>query len=290
MRTVIESAFAKLNLTLDIFPRREDGYHPLKTVMQTVSLCDEVKISLESKPGRTLRCTWAEGYDGGELPQGEENLCWKAADAFFARTGKAPEGLSIRIKKRIPMEAGLAGGSSDAAAVLRGLNTLMGEPLDPFTLAEVGAQVGSDVPYCVLGGTALCEGRGEIVTILPPAPKLLITLCKPDFGISTKALYEKIDATEITDRPDNDAMLEALRTADASKIGSLLKNVFEPLAIADHPEIETIKQAMRSCGALGTQMTGSGSAVFGIFNIKEDAEAAARALSGKYKTFLAVSV
>lgn len=290
MRTIIENAYAKLNLTLDIFPRREDGYHPLKTVMQTVSLCDEVKISIESKPGRSLRCTWADGFDGGELPQGENNLCWKAADVFFARTGKTPEGLSIRIKKRIPMEAGLAGGSSDAAAVLRGLNTLMGEPLDPFTLAEVGAQVGSDVPFCVLGGTALCEGRGEVVTILPPAPKLLITLCKPDFGISTKALYEKIDATEITDRPDNEAMIKVLCAGNVPEIGQLLKNVFEPVAIAGHPEIESIKQTMRSCGALGTQMTGSGSAVFGIFNKKEDAEAAARALSGKYKTFLTVSV
>lgn len=289
MRTVIENAPAKLNLTLDIFPRREDGYHPLKTVMQTVSLCDDVKISLEGS-GRRLSCAWKKGFEGGALPQGEENLCWKAADAFFARTGKEPEGVNIQITKRIPMEAGLAGGSSDAAAVLRGLNTLMGEPLDPFTLAEVGAEVGSDVPYCVLGGTALCEGRGEVVTILPPAPKLLITLCKPDFGISTKALYERIDQETITDRPDNEAMIRALRSGDVSQIGGLLKNVFEPLAIADHPEIEEIKQTMQSCGALGTQMTGSGSAVFGIFNKKEDAEAAASALSGKYKTFLAVSV
>lgn len=289
MRTVTESAFAKLNLTLDIFPRREDGYHPLKTVMQTVSLCDDVKITM-SGSGRSLSCVWKKGFEGGELPQGEDNLCWKAADVFFDRLGKEPEGVSIQILKRIPMEAGLAGGSSDAAAVLRGLNTLMGEPFDPFTLARLGAQVGSDVPFCVLGGTALCEGRGEKVTLLSSAPKLLITLCKPDFGISTKALYEKIDSERITDRPDNEAMICALRAGDVPGIGKLLKNVFEPLAMTAHSEIATIKQTMLTCGALGAQMTGSGSAVFGIFNKKEEAEAVASALSGKYKTFLAVSV
>lgn len=289
MRTITENAFAKLNLTLDIFPRREDGYHPLQTVMQTVSLCDDVTISV-CGGSRSLTCEWKQGFEGRELPQGVNNLCWKAADAFFARVGKEPEGLSIQIRKRIPMEAGLAGGSSDAAAVLRGLNTLMGEPLDPFTLAEIGAEVGSDVPFCVLSGTALCEGRGEKVTLLPPAPKLLIVLCKPNFGISTKALYEKIDSEDITDRPENDAMVNAICTGNIPQIGALLKNTFEPLAMRDHPEIETIKNTMIFCGALGAQMTGSGSAVFGIFAKKEDAEAAAQALSGENKTFLTVSV
>lgn len=290
MHSVTQTAPAKINLTLDILAKRPDGYHDLRSVMQTVSLCDEVRLSVGKGSKRTLLCRWKHNGSTDALPQGEANLCWRAADAFFARVGEEPEGLSIIIDKCIPMQAGLAGGSADAAAVLRGLNTLLGEPLDPFSLARLGAQVGSDVPFCVLGGTALCEGRGEVVTLLPSAPKMFVVLCKPQFGISTAELYAKADSCMIPERPDSAAMLEAIRQGSVERIGALVKNVFEPIAMQQYPQIASIKKTMLACGACGAQMTGSGSVVFGIFQSRENAQTVYAALSGDYRTSLAVSV
>lgn len=274
MITLAERAYAKINLTLDVLNRREDGYHDIRTVMQTVTLCDEIGIDVDTGRPWTLTCNTAG------IPCDERNLAWKAARAFFDRLGKEPDGVEIRIAKRIPSEAGLAGGSADAAAVLRALNRWADDPLSLDELCAVGARVGSDVPFCVLGGTALAEGRGERLTKLPDAPELHLVVCKPPLAFSTPALYKKLDSIEIGERPDTAAMLAAIESGDRVQIASLLCNVFEQ-AVSD-PQIEAIKQELISHGALGAMMTGSGSAVFGIFRCPNCAEAACEALKENY--------
>lgn len=179
MTTLYEGAFAKLNLTLDVLGKREDGYHDLKSVMQTISIRDDVEIDLGTGKPWTLECS-AEG-----IPTDSSNLAWKAAEVFCSAMGKDPDGIAIRITKRIPSGAGLGGGSADAAAVLRALNKHYGSPLSVLALAELGAQVGSDVPFCVLCGTAMVEGRGERLRKLPNMPECVFVVCKPDFSVST---------------------------------------------------------------------------------------------------------
>ena len=274
MITLAERAYAKINLTLDVLSRREDGYHDIRTVMQTISLCDEIEIDVDT--GRP----WALTCGAAGIPCDGRNLAWKAARVFFDRLGREPGGLAIRIMKRIPSEAGLGGGSADAAAVLRALNRWADDPLSLDELCAVGAQVGSDVPFCVLCGTALAEGRGERLTKLPDAPQLQLVVCKPPLAFSTPALYKKLDSIGIRERPDTDAMIRALRSGDREQIASLLCNVFEQ-AVSD-PQIEEIKQELRSHGALGAMMTGSGSAVFGIFRCPACAKAACEALRNEY--------
>lgn len=270
MITLAERAYAKINLTLDVLRRREDGYHDIRTVMQTISLCDDVEINVDTGKPWLLTC------DAAGIPCDERNLAWKAARAFFDRLGREPDGIAIRITKRIPSEAGLAGGSADAAAVLRALNRWADDPLSVDELCAVGARVGSDVPFCILGGTALAEGRGERLTKLPAAPELHLVVCKPPLAFSTPALYKRLDSIAIGKRPDTDAMLAALHRGDCEQIASLLCNVFEQ-AVSD-PQIETLKQKLRSHGALGAIMTGSGSAVFGVFPCLNCAKAACEAL------------
>lgn len=198
MTTLYEGAFAKINLTLDVLGKRPDGYHDLKSVMQTISIRDDIEIDVGTGKPWALRCS-KEG-----IPTDERNLAWKAARVFFDRTGKDPDGIEIRITKRIPSEAGMGGGSADAAAVLRALNRHYGNPMSILALAELGASVGSDVPFCVVCGTAMVEGRGERLRKLPDMPDCCFVVCKPDFSASTPALFKKIDETEIARRPDQD--------------------------------------------------------------------------------------
>ncbi len=283
MITLAERAYAKINLTLDVLRRREDGYHDLCSVMQTVSLCDDVEIDVDT--GRP----WALTCDAAGIPCDGRNLAWKAAQTFFNCLGREPDGIAIRITKRIPSEAGLAGGSADAAAVFRALNRWANEPFSVDELCAVAAKVGSDVPFCVLGGTALTEGRGERLTKLPAAPLLHLVICKPPLAFSTPELYRSLDSIEIDDRPNTDAMLCAVQNGDAERIAGLLCNVFEQ-AVSDL-QIEEIKQKLRSHGALGAMMTGSGSAVFGIFRCPNCAKAACEALQANHlQTFAAHTV
>ena len=258
MTTLYEGAFAKLNLTLDVLGKREDGYHDLKSVMQTISIRDDVEIDIGTGGPWQLKCTRED------IPTDERNLAWKAAKVFFDATGKDPEGLEIRITKRIPSEAGMGGGSADAAAVLRALNRHYGNPFSIFALAELGAMVGSDVPFCTICGTAMVEGRGERVRKLPDMPDCVFVVCKPDFSASTPELYRKLDETEIAKRPDNQAMESALLAGDLGKVAENLCNVFDPVVTADHLELNYIKSIFNSYGSVGQQMTGSGSAVFAI--------------------------
>ena len=258
MTTLYEYAFAKVNLTLDVLGKREDGYHDLKSVMQTISLRDEIEIDVGTGKPWNLLCSM-EG-----IPCDETNLAWKAARVYFDAMKKDPDGLEIRILKRIPTQAGLGGGSADAAAVLRALNRHYGEPLSVFALAELGAQVGSDVPFCVLSGTAMVEGRGERVRKLPDMPDCIFVVVKPEFSVSTPELYQKIDNVDIVKRPDHKAMESALLAGDLKKVCDQLCNVFDPVVTQDNPELNYIKSLFYNYGAIGYQMTGSGSACFAV--------------------------
>lgn len=276
MTTLYEGAFAKLNLTLDVLGKRADGYHDLQSVMQTISIRDDVEIDVGTgKPWRLL-CS-AEG-----IPTDERNLAWKAAKIYCDAMGKDPEGLEIRIVKRIPVGAGLGGGSADAAAVLRALNRHYGEALSVLALAELGAQVGSDVPFCVVGGTAMVEGRGERLRKLPDMPDCIFVVCKPDFSVSTPELYEKIDTVAIPHRPDNQAMESALLAGDLGKVAQNVYNVFDPVVTSEHLELNYIKSICNSYGALTEQMTGSGSAVFAILPSFEYAAVVCEMLKENY--------
>ncbi len=258
MTTLYEGAYAKINLTLDVLGKREDGYHDLKSVMQTISIRDDIEIDIGTgKPWR-LVCD-VEG-----IPTDERNLAWMAARVFCETLEKNPDGLEIRITKRIPVEAGLGGGSADAAAVLRALNRHYGDPLSVLALAELGAQVGSDVPFCVLCGTAMVEGRGERLRRLPDMPDCIFVVCKPDFSVSTPELYRKIDSVAIGHRPDHQAMESALLAGDLEKVAHNVCNVFDPVVTQEHLELNYIKSLFHQYGAVGYQMTGSGSAVFAI--------------------------
>ena len=256
MTTLFEPAYGKINLTLDVLGKRPDGYHDLKTVMQTISLRDDVEIDVGTGKPWKLIC------DKEGIPNDERNLAWKAAKLYCDALQKDPNGIEIRITKRIPSQAGLAGGSADAAAVLRALNSYYGSPLSIWALAELGAQIGSDIPFCVVGGTVLCEGRGERMRKLPDMPDCVIVVCKPEFSISTPELFRVIDDKEIANRPNHQAMESALLAGDLLKVGQNLCNVFDPVVTQDHLELNYIKSIFHSYGSIGHQMSGSGSAVY----------------------------
>jgi len=282
--TLQEPAYAKINLTLDILGKREDGYHEIESVMQQITLCDDVEIDVETGQDWKLVCDWEE------VPTDSSNLAWKAAGLFYKSIGKDPQGITIRITKRIPMGAGLAGGSADAAAVLRALNRHEGEPYTIWDLARLSAKVGSDVPFCVLGGTCLATGRGEILTQLLPMPQCFYCIAKPEFSVSTPELYAAFDRAEVVYHPDNKGMQKSLDQHDLMHVAGYVGNVMEPIVSAEHPEIQEIKTVMNDCGASGTAMTGSGSAVYGIFDSFDMAAMASMQLMEKYKTYLSRNV
>ena len=258
MTTLFEPAYAKVNLTLDVLGKREDGYHELQSIMQGISLRDDIEIDVGTGKPWKLLCS-EEG-----IPCDARNLAWKAAKLYCDTMKKDPGGLEIRILKRIPNEAGLGGGSADAAAVLRALNRHYGEPLSILALAELGGQVGSDVPFCVLCGTAMCEGRGEKLRKLPDMPDCVFVIVKPDFSVSTPVLYQKIDEVAIPRRPNNRAMESALCAGDLKQVCDNIYNVFDPVVTQEHPELNYIKSLFYNYGAIGYQMTGSGSACFAV--------------------------
>lgn len=259
-------ARAKVNLTLDILRRREDGYHDMQMVMQSVTLADRLTVT----PARG-----AEGQAASDLrflPTGNKNLAQVAAAAFREAVGLGGE-VDVDIQKRVPVCAGLAGGSADAAAVLRAMNRLSGAGLSPDRLAEIGARAGSDVPFCVLGGTALAEGRGERLTPLPPLPPCRIVICKPPFSVSTPQLFGRVNVRKIVRRPDTAGVVAALEAGDLAGVARRMYNVFEDvMEPRRYAEISSIKAELIDCGALGASMSGSGPSVFGLF----DSEAAAR--------------
>lgn len=285
MTTLYEGAYAKLNLTLDVLGKRADGYHDLKSVMQTISIRDDVEIDVDTGKPWCLKC------DKEGIPCDETNLAWKAAKAFFETTKKQTTGIEIRITKRIPSEAGMGGGSADAAAVLRALNRHYDAPLSIAALAELGGTVGSDVPFCVLGGTAVVEGRGERLRKLPDMPECIFVVCKPDFSASTPALYAKLDEAPIGKHPEHNAMESAILSGDLAGIAQHLYNVFDPLVTGEHLELNYIKSIFNSYGSFGQQMTGSGSAVFCIVPEFEYAAVICQMLKDNYpQVFIAKPV
>lgn len=262
-------AYAKLNLSLDVLEKRPDGYHEMRMVMQTVDLCDRLRLEIGTGKPLSMRSNL------GFLPADGRNLAAAAALRLAEDTGADWGGLSITLDKTIPVCAGLAGGSADAAAVLRGLNQLAGLHLPPERLEEIGAKVGSDVPYCVRGGTALAEGRGEVLTDLPPLPSCHVVLCKPSFSVPTPELFARLDGVRIRRRPDTAGLLSALAVGDLAGVARRMYNVFEDaLPPRRAAEIQRLKTELIQQGALGACMSGTGSALFGLFS---DGEAAARA-------------
>ena len=279
-------AYAKLNLSLDVLGKRPDGYHDMRMVMQTVGLTDTLR--LETGTGQPLRMESNLGF----LPADESNLAAAAALRLCEAAGVDHGGLSIKLDKTIPVCAGMAGGSADAAAVLRGLNKLLGLGLSWERLEEIGALVGSDVPYCVRGTTALAEGRGEVLTDLPPLPPCLVVLCKPAFSVSTPELFRTLDGCRIRRRPDTAGLIAALKSGDLPGVSRRMYNVFEDaLPSRRAQEIDAIKNVMIQHGALGSSMSGTGPTVFGLFDNEERAQSAFDALQEQYQeTFLAQTV
>lgn len=286
MKELTIPAYAKINLTLDVLGKRPDGYHDLSMVMQSVSLADQVIIRETGEEGFTLKT------DLDFLPGAEKNIAGVAARAFARHTGADLSGLEIELQKHIPVCAGTAGGSSDGAAVLRGLNRWFSCGLSLRHLAEIGEEVGSDVPYCVLGCTALAEGRGEKLTCLPALPDCHIVLCKPGFSVSTPELFRRIDELKLRFHPDTAGVLAALEEGDLAGVSRRMFNVFEEALPAQRRAVvEEIKSTLLSRGALGACMSGTGPTVFGIFDNAESARSVADELKQSYvETFLTKNV
>lgn len=273
-------AHAKINLTLDVTGRLENGYHTVQMVMQTVALHDDVTVTVtrgEKKPaGIRLECNLPY------LPTDERNLAYRAAQLFYDTTGALLETVDIRIEKRIPVAAGLAGGSTDAAAVLRALNALHETCLSDEALCEMGLKLGADVPYCLRGGTMLAEGIGETLSPLPAMPHCFVVLCKPPFGVSTKAVYEQIDQVALTEHPDTPGMIAALEAEDFEGICARLFNVMESVTSQKRRQITEIRTFLTENGADGTVMSGSGPTVFGLFADENRARTAAKMLRHRF--------
>lgn len=280
-----ETAYGKLNLTLDVLGLREDGYHEMLMLMQTVSLCDTVTISDEEGTGWKCSCNLEN------VPADGDNLALKAAEVFFASFGIRPENFSVRIEKKIPMQGGMAGGSANAAAVLRGLNRMYGTGYSLETLMSLGEAVGSDVPYCVCGGTALVKGRGEKVIPLPPMEKAWFVLVKPTFSVSTPQLFRELDRNPVGKRPETELALQHLQNKDLPAFCGQMYNVFQPLIEKEYPVVSELCDLLRSLGAENAVMTGTGSVVYGVFLQEETAQAACKKLQERgFTAYLAQNV
>lgn len=266
-----QRAYAKINIGLDVLRRRADGYHEVKMIMQTVDIYDELVLERRKEPGIELR------MDNSELPSGGDNLICRAADLLF-REKKITGGVNISLTKRIPIAAGMAGGSADAAAALRGVNELFDMGYSLTELQALGVGLGADIPYCLAGGTMLSEGIGEILTPLPAPPAAHLVIAKPDINVSTAFVYGNLHADSLAWHPDIDGMIAALQKGDLDGITGRLGNVLETVTVKAHPVIEQIKELLRKQGAENALMSGSGPTVFGIFKEKETAVRAAEAV------------
>lgn len=265
MEQLIMKAYAKVNLALDVLGRRDNGYHDLRMVMQTVDLYDLLTFTPTDEPGVALTSNVSN------LPTDGSNLICKAA-ALIMEQFKPKMGVAIHLEKRIPMAAGMAGGSTDAAATLIALNELFGFGLSRDELCELGVLIGADVPYCILGGTALAEGIGEILTPLPPVPACPVVITKPDFGVSTKEVYENLDLSLLEKHPDVDFMIQAIKEGDLKRMASYMRNDLESVTESRYPEIAAIKERMIASGAFASMMSGSGPTVFCLCESEEIAK------------------
>ena len=266
MESIVLKAYAKINLSLDVTGRRPNGYHDVKMIMQSVGLFDTLTFT-KSREGINLK------VDNSELSDSTDNLIYKAAKLLFDKFD-LPGGIDISLEKNIPIAAGMAGGSTDAAATFKAVNTLYDLKLSEKELCDLAVKLGADIPFCIMGGTALSEGIGEKLTPIKNPPECILLVAKPDINVSTKEVYTKLDATDLPDHPDVDAMIKAIEEGDLNKMCSLTGNVLEYVTENDHPIISKLKQIMTGEGALTSMMSGSGPSVFGIFNDKSKAESA----------------
>ena len=271
MERISINAMAKINLGLDVLRRRENGYHDVKMIMQTVNIYDTLDF-VKLQESKIVVKT-----DTMELPTDENNLIYKAAKLLFEKCGVI-EGVEITLTKRIPIAAGMAGGSTDAAAALVGINTLFDLNLSMDELKEIGVKIGADVPYCIEGGTALSEGIGEILTKLPDAPDCFVVVAKPEISVSTKYVYENLHANELKYHPDIDGMVEAIRENDLDGVCKRMENVLETVTETKYPVISELKKLLKDAGAENSLMSGSGPTVFAIFKEEEIANRALEAV------------
>lgn len=274
MKQIELKALAKINLGLDVLGRRENGYHDVRMVMQSIYLYDEVKLEKTAEPGITTVSNLSF------LPTGDGNIAYKAA-RLLQEEFQIAEGIKITLNKHIPVAAGLAGGSSNAAAVLFGMNRMFRLGLSQKDLMDRGVRLGADVPYCIMRGTVLAEGIGEKLSVLPAMPKCTVLIAKPPVSVSTKVVYEALDAKEITEHPDIDGIIEGLKNNSLKQVAACMGNVLEDVTVPMHPVIDQIKQEMKSAGALNAMMSGSGPTVFGLFESRADAREAQRRIREK---------
>lgn len=277
MNQIELKALAKINLGLDVLGRRENGYHDVRMVMQSIYLYDEVKIEKTEAPGIALASNLSF------LPTGEGNIAYKAAQ-LLTEEFEIGEGVKITLNKHIPVAAGLAGGSSNAAAVLFGMNRMFRLGLTREELMARGVRLGADVPYCIMRGTVLAEGIGEELSVLPAMPKCTVLIAKPPVSVSTKVVYEALDAKEIVEHPDIDGIIEGLKKHSLKQVAECMGNVLEDVTIPMHPVIEQIKGEMKEAGALNAMMSGSGPTVFGLFESRAAAREAQRRIREKSLT------
>ncbi len=270
---MILQAPAKINLTLDVTGKREDGYHDVRMIMETVSLYDTINIKKSDKI--SLKCNLSY------VPTDEKNIAFKAALLFFEKTG-IKGGADIDIFKRIPVAAGMAGGSTDGAAVLKGLNKIYNSPLNRDELYEIASKLGADVPYCIDGRPALAEGIGDILTPLGDMPKTYVLLIKPGISLSTKWVYSQLDASKINVRPNTDGAILDLKAGDIYSLSKKMYNVLEEVSAEKYSVIKEIKNKILHLGALGSIMSGSGPTVFGLFDDEQKAIKAKNALYSQY--------
>lgn len=266
METLTIDAYAKVNLGLDVVRRLENGYHEVKMIMQTVGIFDTLILTKQEKGIQIIT-------DSGEIPANEDNLIYKAAKLLQTACG-IEEGVSIELRKRIPVAAGMAGGSTDAAAVLKGMNQLFALGLSEEQLQKEGVKLGADIPYCIIGGTALSEGIGEQLTKLPSAPDCFVLVAKPDISVSTKYVYQNLQLEKIDKHPDIDGMVAAIKAGSLKGVTDRMDNVLETVTQKEYPVIGALKDFMEANGAIKALMSGSGPTVFGIYEDKEKAEVA----------------
>lgn len=280
MRKIKQNAYAKINLSLDVLGRRDDGYHIVRMIMQTIDLCDE--LTFETKDMECPAMDVVLETDNGDLSCGEDNLIVRAVRCMEARYGIHKD-LRIKLKKRIPLAAGMAGGSTDAAAALRAMRDLFVPDVTNEELQKIGVTLGADIPYCITGGTQLSEGIGEKLRVLPDAPQCGLVICKPSMGVSTGEVYTRYDSLTDVHHPDVDAQIEAIRRGDLEKMAKCCINVLEEVTGAIYPQIGEIERFLENEGALVSRMSGSGPTVFAIFATQEQAQEAAAAFAAAHK-------
>lgn len=268
-------ALAKINLGLDVVRRREDGYHEVRMIMQTIQLYDRLDIKRTQEPGIQIQTNLSF------LPVNENNLIYKAAKLLMDEFS-ITDGVSVKLDKRIPVAAGMAGGSTDAAAMLIGVNRLFSLGLTKKQLMERGVQIGADVPYCIMRGTALAEGIGEALSPLPPMVKCPVLIAKPSISVSTKFVYQNLKLDDTTIHPDIDRLIDDIKAKSLHDIAAHMGNVLETVTIPNYPVIDEIKKHMLSNGAVGAMMSGSGPTVFGLFDDEDTAKKAYKAMRSSH--------